>query len=131
MGLGVRRPETRARPLAVAETGAVEQNDTVSPGQAIDKAAHLELLDQGAIAVDEDHRVAFADVPVAKPHAVHGDEAADGRMLLLGSPGPRGRVESERTERRRARCERRHEEAALVARHHLASHGSLLWRSLR
>ena len=51
--------------------------------QFIDEAADGEILDKGAVAVDEDHRVALPLFDVVEAHGIHVEEASDGRGLAL------------------------------------------------
>jgi hypothetical protein len=97
-GLLHRRPGPPARALAVAEAGAVEDDDAVCLEQLSGDAAGVVVVAGHGVAVDQDDRLPGAAVGVVQPDAVHLDEPALGRMLAL-RPARRGVVrQGERAE---------------------------------
>ena len=57
-GLGVGRPDHVARPVAMAEAGAVENDDPVVLGGKINQTAGFKILDHAAVAVQKNQRFA-------------------------------------------------------------------------
>ena len=55
-------------------------------GEAIDEAAHGEILDHRSVAVNEHHGLTLAALDVVQAHAIHVEEAPDRRVLALGVP---------------------------------------------
>jgi hypothetical protein len=82
-GLGIGRPHDAARTLAMAEAGAIENDDPVILGSEVDQTAGFEVLDHASVAMQKHHRVACAPFDVVKPDAVHLKESARRRIVTF------------------------------------------------
>src|SRR5688572_12364798 len=83
VGLCISRPNRAARPLAVSEPWAVENDNAVGSGRHVDETARLEILDQAAVAVQQDKWFAFAPLHVVQTDAIDFEELASRRVLTL------------------------------------------------
>jgi hypothetical protein len=102
IGLRLRRPDHRARPLAVAEARPIERDDAVLLRGHIEEAARCEILHHAAIAVQQHERLALSALDIVQTHAVDFDEAAGRRIVAFGLIGSMAIVN--RGERQRAYC---------------------------
>jgi hypothetical protein len=93
LSLRERRPDPAARSRAVAEAGSVKHDDPVASVQAVHETADREILDEGAIAVDQHHGVAVSLLDVVEAHAVYVDETSNGRGLTFCGTRLRDRIE--------------------------------------
>src|SRR5690349_2514938 len=73
------RPDARPGALAVAKPRPVEANDTIVSGQAVDQTTQDEILNHGAIPVEQDHakRGRIAAFYIVKAHSAAFHEGAD------------------------------------------------------
>jgi hypothetical protein len=82
---------------AVAVTWPVDDNDTVVLREPAHEAVDYKVFDHRAIAVDENNSLTLPALKVMQPDATHGQELADGGMLILSSLGSAQVVESRGT----------------------------------
>ena len=80
--------------VAVAVAGSVDDDHPEPLGEAVHEAVDREVLDQGAVAVDQHQGLALAALDVVQAHAVHVEKATDGRVFALGVSRHLGRVKS-------------------------------------
>jgi hypothetical protein len=85
---------------AVAVSWPVDNDHAVAFGELAHEAADHKVFDHRAIAVDENNGLTAPALKVMKADAVHGQELADGGMLILSTLGPAQVVESRGTESR-------------------------------
>ena len=81
--LGIGRPHDAARPLAMAEAGAIEYDDPVILSREIDQTAGFKVLYHAPVTMQKHHRVACASFDVVKPDAVHIKETARRRIVTF------------------------------------------------
>src|SRR5215212_5402922 len=79
------RPEL-ARPAAVAIAGTVDHDDTEAFREPVDEAAHGEILDHCAVAMNEHQGLTLTALDVVQTHTIHGKKAPDWRVLALRVP---------------------------------------------
>src|SRR5919202_1705460 len=80
--MGSGRPQL-ARSRAVAVARPLNDNHPVAFRQAIYETVDGEVLDQGAIAMDEHQRLARPTLDVVQAHTIYAEEAADREVLVL------------------------------------------------
>ena len=83
VSLFVRRPNTSARALAVAEPGTVEDDDPVARLQDLRDATRVVVVSRDHVAVDENDGAALAAVAVMQSDAIHLHERALGGVPPL------------------------------------------------
>src|SRR4051794_25668568 len=76
-GTGAWRPQV-AWSRAVTVPGTLDHDDAVTLRKPIHEAVDREVLDQGAVAVDEDQGLTRPPLDVVQTHAVHVEKATDG-----------------------------------------------------
>ena len=79
--------------LAVAVAGPLNHDHAVALGQPIHEAADREILDQGAVAVNEHQGLTGPLLDVVQAHPVHVQKAPDRRVFALSVSRLLGRIE--------------------------------------
>src|SRR5215203_2526332 len=74
--MGSGRPQP-ARAVAVTVTRSLDHNNPIPFREPVHETVHGEVLDQGAVAVNEGQRLALTALHVVQAHAIHVQEAAD------------------------------------------------------
>jgi hypothetical protein len=82
--LGARRPHDIARPIAMAESGTIKDNNPIIFGKETDQAAGFKILDHAPIAVEKNHRVACAAFDIMQSDAVDFQKSTGRRVVALG-----------------------------------------------
>src|SRR5215204_4861315 len=81
--MGSGRPQrTWSRAVAVARS--LDDDHPVPFRQPVHQAADREILDQGAIPVNEHEGLTLATLEVVQAHAIDVEKATDGRVSALG-----------------------------------------------
>ena len=83
-GLGVGRPDHVARPVAVTESGPVENDDPVVLCRKINQTAGFEVLDHAAVAVQTEPAVRLS--PVQRSEAERRSHRGSGRQMDCHAP---------------------------------------------
>jgi hypothetical protein len=83
LGLGIRRPNDVAGTTAVAETGTVDNNNSVVLGGQVDQPTGYEILDHAAVSVQKHQRLARASLHVVQADPVHLKKLAGRRIVML------------------------------------------------
>jgi hypothetical protein len=81
--LGIGRPHDATRTFAVAEAGAIENDDPVILGSEVDQTAGFEVRYHASVAMQKYHRVTCASFDVVKPDAIHIKESARRRIVTF------------------------------------------------
>jgi hypothetical protein len=80
-------PQAVPRPAAVTEAWAVERDDAVIQGEAVDQAAGHEVTVPNGIAMNQDHRRSFATLDIVQANAVDLYHLTGGWVLTFGPAG--------------------------------------------
>jgi hypothetical protein len=81
--LRLRRPDRSARARTMPEAGTVESNDAIFSRGHVEDAARFKILNHGAVAVEENDRLAGTALKIVKPDAVDFDKLADRWIVTL------------------------------------------------
>src|SRR5215203_544807 len=84
-GLGSGGPDTRARPLAMAESGPVKAQHAIALGKKVYKAAAREVWDHCPVAMKQDNARPgrLTPLPIVKPYPIAIDELSGRRVSPL------------------------------------------------
>jgi hypothetical protein len=82
--LGARRPHNIARPLTMAESRTIKNDNPVIFGKEIYQAAGFKILDHAPVAVEKNHRGACATLNIMQSDAVNLQKATGRRIVALG-----------------------------------------------
>src|SRR5215207_3143037 len=81
VSLGGQGPDSVPRPHAVAVARAVEGDDPVALGGAVQDTAGAPILDQGHETMQQDQGLALAALDIVQVDAINIEEAAEWRVL--------------------------------------------------
>src|SRR5215207_7129492 len=99
---------------AVAVTRSLNHDHPVAFREPVHEAVRREVLDQGAVAVNERQRLTGPLLDVVQAHPVHFEKTTDGRVLAFGISRHFGRIQGRSTQGCRRAKQGRYEPGALV-----------------